>query len=746
MFTTDLTNCDKEPIHIPGKIQGHGFLIGVDQSFTIAYCSDNISSFLNAEPGSLLGKPLGILDSYLEKTDPADFLIHLIKLSHTTNGFEPENPYLLQIKDKFFNVILSKSANYFLIEFEPEISSLNSDIQRIMGSSLSGMLADTSLSRLLSNAAEQIKKIIGYDRVMIYKFHDDGHGEVVSEVREPELEPFLGLHYPASDIPKQARELYKHNFIRLIADVETESAELLSDDSAERSLDLTNSSLRAVSPIHIQYLKNMGVASSFSISLLHLGELWGLVACHNYSPRFINFKEREAAKLIGLVLSSALSFRVQEEMKQKSGRFTAAVETLSKQLLRDDNIANALLNHDTTLIDAVEASGAVLIFDNQIFTVGITPPERFIVELTAWLSDHMNDQLFETSNLSAQYPPALAYKAEASGLLACRLSRDSAEYMFWFRPEVLSTVSWAGNPNKPLELNVHGTLDISPRTSFNAWLQTVEHTSARWKNEEFESVIQLKEEISFAIMRRAAEVQVLNEKLKVAYDELDAFSYTISHDLKNSLSSIKSYAQILPRKFDLDPGAKHMVSRILNAAEKMQNMITEVLNYSQVGQTPTNRKTVDMDSLLTELKMELMVSGQQGNLQINIEGVEDIYGDETMIMQVFSNLLGNAVKYSGKSDQPVVRISAKDLGQYIQYAVQDNGIGIKLEDQPKIFDLFARSADVAEIEGSGIGLSIAKKIMNKHDGKIWVESDGKSGSTFYLEFVKVGEPAFRATL
>jgi chemotaxis family two-component system sensor kinase Cph1 len=609
------------------------------------------------------------------------------------------------------------------------------------------MLADTNLSSLLGNAAEQIKKIIGFDRVMIYKFHDDGHGEVVSEVRVPELEPFMGLHYPASDIPKQARELYKVNLTRLIADVATAPAALLmSGDVEDASLDLSNSSLRAVSPIHIQYLKNMGVASSFSISLLHLGELWGLVACHNYSPRFINYKEREAAKLIGQVLSSALSFRVQEELKQKSGKFTAAVDLLSKQLLRDDNIPDALLKHETTLIDAVEATGAVLVFENQIFSVGTTPPESFIKELTLWLNEHMDDQLFETSRLSAEYPPALAHKALASGLLACRLSRELKEFMFWFRPEVISTVTWAGDPNKPVELNAKGTLEISPRKSFNAWSQTVEDTSTPWKNEEVKSVTQLKEEISFAIIRKAAEIRILNERLKVAYDELDAFSYTISHDLKNPLASIKSYAQILPRKFNLELDAKHMVGRILHAATKMQHMITEVLGYSQVGQAVPNWKTVDMDNLLNELKLELMVSSQVGNLEINIGQLENIFGDETMIMQVFSNLLGNAVKYSGKSENPTVDIFAEDLGKTIRYAIKDNGIGIKTEDQAKIFDLFSRSAEVTDFEGSGVGLSIVKKIMEKHAGKIWVESDGENGSTFYVEFVKQNKPELQAVL
>jgi light-regulated signal transduction histidine kinase (bacteriophytochrome) len=737
MFVPDLTNCDREPIHIPGKVQDHGFLLAIDKAYLISYCSENISRYLPTTAQGLLGYSVGVLDTFLQKTDPPDFLIQLIKLSHTENGFEPPNPYPLKIKGEVFNVILSTSGDYYLLEFEPELSHLKSDIQRIIGSSLSEMLADTNLSRLLSNATEQIKKIIGYDRVMIYKFHEDGHGEVVSEVKNDDLEPFFGLHYPASDIPKQARELYKINLTRLISNVnDVPSAILTLNDVDGATLDLTDSVLRAVSPIHIQYLKNMGVASSFSISLLHQGELWGLVACHNYSPRFINYKEREAAKLIGQVLSSALSFRLMEEDKHKTSRFTIAVDTLTKQLLRDSSISDALLGHEVKVLHALDSTGAVLVFENQTHAAGECPDEEAVKELVRWLDQHMEQQLYETSQLPLVFTPALKYKRKASGLLACRLSKELKEYMLWFRPEVIRTISWAGDPNKPVELNPEGQLQISPRKSFETWAQTVENTALPWKKQDVSAAMQLKDEISFAISRKATEIRLLNERLKVAYDELDAFSYTISHDLKNPLSSIKSYSQLLTRKFDLEPNARHMVERISNAAGKMQDMITEVLGYSQVGQAKRQHVRIDMEQMVQELKQELQVSNASENLEINIGQVLDVYGDETMIMQVFSNLLGNAVKYSSKTDHPKVWIDAADLGDAIQYAVRDNGIGIRIQDQAKIFDLFTRSSEVNGFEGSGVGLSIVKKIMERHHGKIWVESDGLNGSTFYVQFRK----------
>ncbi|MNR11561.1 Bacteriophytochrome [compost metagenome] len=202
----------------------------------------------------------------------------------------------------------------------------------MVGRSLSEILSDKKIENLLGNVAQQIKKIIGYDRVMVYKFHEDGHGEVVAEAKSDNFESWLGLHYPASDIPKQARELYKINLVRLIADVHTTPSALLTHpiNGEAVPLDLTHSTLRAVSPIHIQYLKNMGVASSFSVSILDGDNLWGLIACHNYTPRFINYRERESAKLVGQVLSSAVSFREQEEEQQHANEHRQSVDAITR--------------------------------------------------------------------------------------------------------------------------------------------------------------------------------------------------------------------------------------------------------------------------------------------------------------------------------------------------------------------------------------------------------------------------------
>lgn len=737
MLNVDLTNCDREPIHIPGKIQSHGFLIAVDDSFNIAWCSENISDFLPASASQLLEKSIGDIDTFINKTDTPGFIIQLINLWTTNKGFEPNNPYSLEISGASFNLIISMLEDVYLLEFEPQVSDLSSDLQRMIGSSLSEMLADADMSHLLHKGAVQISKIIGYDRVMIYKFHEDGHGEVVAEVKNEGLEALMGLQYPASDIPKQARELYKLNLTRLISDVNESTSDILTyKDPLVSVLDLTYSALRAVSPIHIQYLKNMGVASSFSISLIHHGELWGLVACHNYTPRFINYKERDAAKLIGQVLSSALSFRQQEKDQQKSNRLQLSVDSLAKNLLRNNAIENALFEHDVTLLDAVEATGAVLFFDNQIHSCGIVPNDEFLIELVNWLNDNAETHLFATDKLPLIFPEALPYKESACGILVCRLSKELKEYMIWFRPEIITTVLWAGNPDKPVEVNMNGVAHISPRKSFEAWAQTVEFTSESWKEEDLKSALQLKNEVAFAISKKATEIRLLNERIKAAYDELNTFSYTISHDLKNPLSSIKGYSQLLMRNSSLDDKAQNMVGRIHHGADKMEGMIHDVLHYSSVGQAKAEPAWIDMEELLNELKEELLVANSDNLLQIEIKDILRVFGDRTMIVQVFSNLLGNAVKYSKHSAVPLIQVSSEDIGAGIKYKITDNGIGIKPDEHEKIFDLFTRSEEVKGYEGSGVGLSIVKKIIEKHHGRIWVESNVGKGSTFYVSFNK----------
>ncbi|QJD94537.1 GAF domain-containing protein [Mucilaginibacter robiniae] len=739
-FKVDLTNCDREPIHIPGRIQAHGFLVAVNSAGTICYISENVAYFLSVDARQLLNKDLPYLESVLLHDEVPGFLNQILNLGRHAKSFDNLNPYLINTDNGQYNLILSKSGEYYLLEFEPATGAAELDIQKIIGKSVTEMLAGKQLKYLLDNAALQIKNLIGYDRIMIYKFLEDGHGHVIAEVKNDDLEPFLGLHYPATDIPKQARELYKLNLTRIITDVNAEASPILTlapDNQTPKPLDLTWSSLRAVSPIHIQYLKNMGVASSFSISLMHQDELWGLIACHNYTPRFINFKAREASKLVGQIISSALEFKQVEETSTKTDNFKTAYEALNDLLRKSDNIVDAVTSHSTTLLQIVDATGAAIVFENQITTLGQTPDTEELEQLLEWLKNHMEDRVYYTNNLPIVYFPAKTYSNIASGLLACTLSKEMGELMLWFKPEQVSTVKWAGNPEKPVEVDDNGFANLSPRKSFDVWTETVRYTSQRWQREEIAYVLRLREEMVYAINRQANEIRILNEKLKQAYEELDTFSFTVSHDLRTPLSTIKNYSELLLEvNTSLDDDARKILSKIIGGADRLNFLIKEVLNYSRIGRLEISHTRIDMGSLIHDLESELVVALKPENLQLTIGPTPDLYGDPTMLRQVFANLLNNAIKYSSRSKPSIVQVMGSETSAQITYTISDNGIGIDLNYYNRIFDLFKRMDNVRDYEGTGVGLAIVKRIIEKHNGRIWVESELGKGTTFYVAFNK----------
>ena len=733
-YQVNLTNCDTEPIHIPGGIQSHGFLLVVNQQFTITHYSDNIFGYVTGLNETLLGQPIGHLESFLGTSFQPGFLTTLLKSVSSAEDFERSNPVPIEISELPFYLIIAVSADQFLMEFEPAESDFRLDVHKTMGRSIAAILKHKQTSQLLDLSAIQVQKIIQFDRVMVYQFMEDGHGVVMAEKKLDALEPWLGLHYPASDIPKQARELYKLNLTRLIADVGSVTSKITTSASQRNPLDLTNSQLRAVSPIHIQYLKNMGVASSFSISIICHGELWGLIACHNYSPRFIDYRSREYAKLIGEVLSSALEFRQEEVSQHISLSLRDILDKQTKALQKSETIKEALLKDPLGLMAIAEASGLALIFDQNVMPFGTTPSKDALKKLIKWISENIKVPVYHTTQLSKVYPAAADFQELASGMLLYLLSEEPKKYIIWFKPEQIHAVTWAGNPDKhrgPPETNLQ---TISPRHSFEAWSQTVYGTSEKWSNESINAVRLLKEEIDHSVNLKAGALRLMNEKLHEAYQELETFSYSISHDLKNPIASIKVYAQLLIRDKSLAERGKLMLKRIAAQADQMHLMINGVLDYSKIGKSKPNREPVEMRGLIGGIVSDLESIHQKRQLQISIGDTPNLLGDPVMIYQIFSNLISNAVKYTEGATTAIIRISAETTANEIIYTIADNGLGIAEINIPKIFELFNRMDNVRHIEGSGVGLAIVKRIVEKHQGRIWVESELYVGSKFFVAF------------
>ena len=737
-----LTNCDREPIQWPGFIKSHGYLLALDPvTFAVWQASENWVDLIHLPIDAVIGQPI----TNLLLGDLAGSVIHeLLTVAMRSNSPESFNPYQIRINGQPWFILLHQHDGALILELEPTTEpqgGVSLSTTTLLAQTMSDIQRSTTLIELLTKTVQKVKQITGFDRVMAYRFDEDWNGEIIAEARENHLEPFLGLHYPASDIPKQARELYKINVVRSITDVNEPMVPIVPLNYAQynRPLDLTHAGLRAVSLLHIEYLQNMGVRSSMGISLFYRDKLWGLIACHHYSgPRFINYPTRQAVKLVSQLLSTTLEIRQNDENAEFTKQLHDCGQTLNQQMLTDWDVVQGLTKHPLTAMDLNTATGAALLFEGELHTLGDTPSEADILSLIEWLKITSTEVFFQTDQLPNLYPPAEAYSNKGSGVLILVISREMNEYLLWFKPEQIQTVSWAGNPAKPMEITGTDEVRLSPRKSFERWSQAVHNKALPWGQVEVATALKLREDLLQLVSRKANQIRALNEQLRLAYEELEAFSYTVSHDLRAPLSSIKSYTEIYLEDYGdgIDEKAKDIFGKVVKATDRMSALIRNVMQYSRMSRADLTTELVPVRPMLLQLREELLLGEKNRDIFITIGDTPNLPGDPTMVTQVFSNLLSNAVKYTRHTSQAHVLVEGHEEKEEIIYSVTDNGIGIDMNQAGKVFELFQRLDTAADYEGYGVGLAIVKRIMNRHGGKIWFDSDPHRSTTFYVSFPK----------
>lgn len=732
--TIDLTNCDREQIHIPGLIQPHGVLFVLQEpKLEIIQVSSNSHAAIGRQPEELLGKPLSDLLNAKQ--------IKLIQQCLAEN-FESINPLDLSIKHRnkslYFDGIVHRLESAIVLELERKKAKGKTDFfgfyHQVKGTITRIQKAPTLLE-MCQIAVKEVRRITGFDRVMVYQFDAAGAGRVIAEDTDRET-PYLDLHYPPSDIPKQARQLYTLNWLRLIPDANYQPVPLIPANNpvTNQPLDLSRSVLRSVSAIHREYLQNMDVTASMSVSLIQNGQLWGLIACHHSSVKYVPGNIRTVCEFIGQVMSVELANKEASEdidykMQLKSLQ-TQFIEALSQA----EHFLDGMVQLKSQLLNLVNATGAVICSGNHCIRVGEAPSEEEVHALLDWIKPHFHDSLFETRSLLLNYPAAESFKAIASGVLALEISKVHHNYILWFRPEVIQTVNWGGNPNKPVEVAGDGTLRMSPRKSFDLWQETVRGCALPWKPCEIEAVAELRGLIVGIVLRQADELAAMNFELQRSNEELDAFAYIASHDLKEPLRGIHNYANFLMEDYaeELNEDGMAKLQTLVRLTQRMEDLINSLLYFSRLGRAELIRQRVNLDELVRQAIATLTIARPQSEVEFRIpHPLESIECDRTQVNELFTNLIGNAIKYNDKA-QKWVEIGWIERDCKIFY-VRDNGIGIPQEHLDKIFQIFRRLHGRDDFGGgTGAGLTIARKIVERHGGRIWVESTPTQGSTFYF--------------
>ena len=730
----NITNCDREPIHIIGKAQEHGVIVVCDlNSFNVSQCSENVENILGISHAEVLGKPL---KQVLSKKVAKSFKKKL-------RNEETLLPEKLKIEEQKFLCVPSISGEHLIIDVEPSGKSLDPvHFQEQLTKILTELDESESVNDMCQQAALLVKHLFDYDRIMIYKFDEEWNGEVVAEVKEPELDSWLGLHYPATDIPKPARAIFLKQGVRIISDVNYKASPITPEISpiTGAPLDISSSELRAVSPIHIEYLQNMKVGASLTAAIVLNGELWGLVACHHYSPKFINYHQRQSCLFLTQVFSNKLALKTTKTFLENTSKSDEVRKKLVLQMTSIRSIEDALYRFDPKFTDIIECSGGALVMDGEIYVSGDTPSKAEIKQLCdEFLAE--KEVYFSTKSLSTVYTKAKDYKNTASGILSVQIGEQDGNYIMWFRPEAKETVNWGGNPEKNGYIK-DGIEYLTPRKSFERWTEKKDGVARAWQDYDFEAVSNLRESIVHILVKQQKDkIDSLNDQLVEANKELETFSYSVSHDLRAPLRGIDGYARILKDHYmdRLDDYSQKAVNTIVRSASEMDTLIDDILSYSRVGQTQLAKQVLSMRQIVENALDAQNAESNYPNTTIKVaEKLPNIVGDRRMISQLVNNLISNALKYSGKKEQPVVEIDYFRENDQTTYLIKDNGVGFDPQHKNKIFEVFSRVA-TEDFSGSGIGLSIAKKVVDKHKGELWVETTPGEGSCFYFSLPDIEE-------
>lgn len=739
----NLQNCEKEPIHIPGSIQPEGFLIAIDKtSLRITFCSANCEEFINLTPGELLGASLSVVVGAHQAEAFKEFLAEPLGL---------DSPFRVKISKQIFNIISHVSGNQLILEFEPyPDEDLNLPELYTQTKKFVAMMENTlSLQQLCQAVADETRRITGYDRVMIYRFDKDFNGEVFAESREDNLEPFLGLHYPHTDIPAQARELYLRNLVRIIADVNYTPVPILTQDNgnANKTLDLSLSVFRSVSPIHIQYLKNMGVGATLTVSLVLEKKLWGLIACHHYSKRFIPYYSRLAALLQGHFLTSQVRVR---EVSEEYTVHQVVEEHLQKLLnsVSPDQDFSERFKNLTGLLEICNASGVVMRIDGVNYTRGTVPAEYQLDELVNWLAYEKKNGSYYTHHLAGEFKNAEEFSNSAAGILYYALGNPLKNCIIWLRTEIEQTINWAGNPEKP-----NPEERLTPRKSFALYKQAVRHQSRDWRISEVNAASRFAYTIQNIIhteflRREEIKYRTLSQKLKKANDELANINWITTHDLKEPLRKILMFtSRIMDFHYPLSgEKSQQYLERIKENTVRMQELIDDLLSYTLLEQKRSSFVNFSLNQILNDVLNEWREQLEAKGVNVTADNLPEAIVVPFQVRLLFSNLVGNAIKFSNAENTlPKITVSyrkvkaeelkdtqAKQGFVYHEITFSDNGIGFEDKFNHRVFEIFYRLHSQDEFIGTGMGLAICKRIVENHDGFIIASGEKEKGAIFTI--------------
>jgi two-component system, chemotaxis family, sensor kinase Cph1 len=708
----DLAQCADEPIRVPGAIQPHGrvAVLAADSGRLLAYSANWPSEEAVRDAVALL---------------PIDS-------SRLQACSGPAWIGSLPLEGRSFDATAHRQGDCTLVEYEPggPVASMHAPIYTVARDLLPVVQQANSVDALCQIVAREMKRMTGFGRCLVYRFDSDGHGEVLAERVDPGYDSYAGHRFPANDVPRQARELYLVNHIRLIPDANYTPVPLVpaQGQADPAGLDLSFAALRSVSPVHLEYMRNMGTAASMSVSIVARGRLWGLISCHDRDAKYLPFQTRVACEHLGRLLS--LQIQAQEDNAEVAQRLSLhqRVLTLVAQMAETDGTLQKLVTPDIALPTLTGAAGAAVVLNDTCWSIGETPPQDQVRRLAHWIAARGED-LFCTDRLPELYPDGEALLPSCAGVLAISISQVHRHVVLWFRPELVRTIQWAGDPRKTLP----GQGRIHPRQSFGSWHERVRGRSAPWTAAENAAILELRQALIALVLRRAEEMAGHAIELGRVNKELEAFSYTVSHDLRAPMRHIAGYVDLVMEDNGerLDERAKRYLRHVKDAASYAGQLVDALLDFSRLGRSGLKPSRVDSTALVEDLVDEVQQQERGRKVEWEIaRPLPALWADPLLLQVAVRNLLSNAVKYTRGREPARIHVASVTLPEGSGLEITDNGVGFPMKYVGKLFGVFQRLHRTEDFDGTGIGLANVKRIVERHGGRVWARGEPDRGASF----------------
>jgi light-regulated signal transduction histidine kinase (bacteriophytochrome) len=705
----DLQNCADEPIHIPGSIQPHGALVFLSDAGFVEGWSTNIAAVTGGEPA--LGQPFGALGLPEEVTGLIEECIATMEAGDT-----PATVAAVTIGAREYDCVVHAHRQRIVVEFEARDVGMDEVAQFAIKahSSIDRLRRQRTIDGLLETTVRQVRDFTGFDRVMAYVFRSDDSGDVVAEARRDDLVPYLGQRYPAGDIPPQARRLYVLNTLRMIADVGYHAVPLLGAEGSP-PLDLSFAVLRSVSPVHVEYLRNMGVGASMSVSIVVGGRLWGLIACHHMAPKRVPYSVRMAADVLAQVIASTVQ-GIEAREDAALVEHAAQVRTsLVESLLLEEDPLEALVQHGDGLLESTHTQALIVSQFGRVVCRGVD--QALGEAIVASLPPEANGVV--AYGCVKEWPDAIQpLLGKWAGLLGLPFDPPSGGWCVLLRTEQIEEVAWGGKPVK-IQAGPMGER-LTPRGSFDAWHETVRGRAHPWEDGILTHARMMLGELARVSNARRAQTEATRAQLLAM----------LGHDLRDPLNSINMAGMVLERTDGAGGGNKGTLGkRIQSSSNRMQRMISQVLDMSRIDRGLSlgiDLQPVDLAALACDMVEEARLAYPTIVYDLHSVGPAFVLADSGRLGQVISNLLSNA-RHHGEPNHPIVIRLAPQNGQAV-LDVANAGSPIAPETEATLFNPFKRSAlnNPRNRTGMGLGLYIAQQIVREHEGEIaYRHEDGK---------------------